>query len=284
MTGDAMTLDGGGNVPDTSTLCAALDVVDVGMALVGPDQRIQYANAAFAEFVAAPPDGLEGESIFEGASPCQALEQCRDRWEDAELLTVSGPSPAGSVVDVVVRPVTPGSEVRLVVVRRGLVRSMAGRHLPPGVVKDIQEFLTELTGHAADPSTLSAAPLSILMMGVEGLSELRARIGEEAVEDLLREVAQSLVLQKRKADIISRYADGQFLVIAPDTARYGAAMLAERIRNRVEGLEIEADGEPVPVRLATYTAEYRPQLDGSIRDAVRRASDAVSERSAERVG
>lgn len=279
-----MTLEGGGTVPDTSTLCAALDVVDVGMALVGSDRRIQYANAAFAEFVAAAPDGIEGESIFSGACPCEALHDCEDRWDEAELLTVSGPSPSGSVVDVVVRPVSPGSDVRLVVVRRGLVRAMAGRRLPPSVIKEVQQFLTELTGHAADPSSLSAAPLSILMVGIEGLDQLRSRVGDETVEDLLREVAQSLVLQKRKADIISRYGDGQFLVIAPDTARYGAAMLAERIRNRVESLGIQADGEPVPVRLATYTAEYRPQLDGSIREAVRRASDSVAGQSARTVG
>lgn len=279
-----MNPDGGGNLPDHSTLCAALDVVDVGMALVGPDQRVQYANAAYAEFVAAAPDGIEGESIFAGACPCEALHDQRGRWDDADLITVSGQSPSGSVVDVVVRPVAPGSETRLVVVRRGLVRAMAGRRLPPSVVQELQEFLTEVTGHAADPSSLSAAPLSILMIGIEGLDDLREKLGAEGVEDLLRQVAQSLVLQKRKADIISRYGDGQFLVIAPDTARYGAAMLAERIRGRVEGIDIETDGEPLPVRLATYTAEYRPQLDGSIRDAVRRASDAVAGQSAEALG
>lgn len=279
-----MNPDGRSDVPDETTLCAALDVVDVGMALVGPDLRIQYANAAYAEFVGASPDVLAGESVFGAGCPCAALHEHRERWEDAELMTVSGTSPDGAVVDVVVRPVMPGSEVRLVVVRRGLVRAMTGRRLPQTVVEELQDFLTEVTGHAADPSTLSAAPLSILMLGVEGLEDLRATIGDDSVESVLREVAQSLVLQKRKADIISRYGDGQFLVIAPDTPRYGAAMLAERIRARVESLGIEAGGEPVPVQLLTYTAEYRPQLDGSIRDAVQRASDAIAGRSAEAVG
>lgn len=279
-----MNPDGRRNVPDETTLCAALDVVDVGMALVGPDRRIQYSNAAFAEFVGMTPDALAGESIFGAGCPCESLHEHRERWEEAELMTVSGASPDGAVVDVVVRPVSPGAGVRLVVVRRGLVRAMTSRRLPPTVVEELQEFLTELTGHAADPSSLSAAPLSILVLGVEGVDDLRSTIGEDSVEEVLREVAQSLVLQKRKADIISRYADGQFLVIAPDTPRYGAAMLAERIRARVESLDLASDGEPVPVRLATYTAEYRPQLDGSIRDAVRRASDAVAGQSTETVG
>lgn len=271
-------------MPDESTLCAALDVVDVGMALVGPDRRVQYANAAYADFVAAAPEALEGQSLFGAACPCEALFEYKERWEESHLFMVSGPSPEGSIVDVVVRPVTPGSDIRLVVVRRGLVRAVTGRRLPPAVVEELQAFLTEQTGHAADPTALSAAPLSILMIGVEDIDDLRRTIAEEAVEEALREVAQSLVLQKRKADIIIRYADGQFLVIAPDTPRYGAAILAERIRSRVESLEFKAEGEPVPVRLVTYTAEYRPQLDGSIRDAVRRASQAVTGRSAEAVG
>lgn len=271
-------------MPDDKILCAALDAVDVGMALVGPDRRIQYANAAFADFVTAGTSPLEGDSIFGESCPCDALLEHESRWDEANQVTVSGTSPQGTSVDVVVRPVFPGSDVRLVVVRRGLVRAMTGRRLPAPVVEELQTFLTELTGHAADPAALSAAPLSILMLGVEGLDDLRARFGEHPVEEILRQVAQSLVLQKRKADIISRYDEGQFLVIAPDTPRYGAAMLADRIRRRVENLGLEVGEEPLDIRLLVYTAEYRPQLDGSIREAVEKASRTIAGKAPETIG
>src|SRR5687768_18570163 len=116
-----------------------------------------------------------------------------------------------------------------------MVRNLASRQLPSDVVSHIQEFLVELTGHGGDPTTLAAAPLSILLLGIEDLEGLRREHGEDTVEAVLRQVAQALVLQKRKADIIGRYRDGQFLVIAPDTPRHGAVMLAERIRRREIG-------------------------------------------------
>lgn len=269
-----------GPVPDESIFRATLDAVDVGVALVGPDGRIEYANPAYGEFVANPESALEGTSIFGVGCPCAALEDHALDWDESDLLVVTGRSPQGTVVDVVVCPVTPGFPTRLVVVRRGLVRAFPSKRLPAEVVRDLQDFLAELTGHAADPDSIAAAPLSILMLGVEDLPALRTRLGDDGVEEILRQVAQALVLQKRKADIISRYGDSQFLVLAPDTPRQGAAMLANRIRERVEALRFESDDESIPISLVTYAAEYRPSLDGSIREAVTRACEAVSSRRA----
>lgn len=271
-------------MPDEKTLCAALDLVDFGLALVGRDRRIQYANAAFSEFVAIPPSELEGSSIFGAGCPCVPLRAHEARWDQEEEISVNGESAQGVVVDVVVRPVTPGSEIRLVILRRGLVRTPGNRTLDPETVKELQEFVTDLTGHAVDPGSLSSAPLSILVLGVENLETLRDRFGERTLEEVvLRQVAQALVLQKRKPDIISRYGDGQFLVLAPDTPRYGAAMLADRIRDRVESLAFEVDSEPVPISLVSYTTEYRPQHDGPIREVVEKVSRAAGGRASEPV-
>ena len=268
-------------LPDENTLRAALDAVDLGMALVDANGRIEYANSAFGEYLAHPATVVEGSSIFDEGSPCVSLRAHEAEWGESHSFSVSGESPQGASVDVVVRPVMPGSDLRLVVVRRALVRAFPHRRLPDDVVTDLRQFLAELTGHPADPAVISAAPLSILMLGVEDVDALRERYGEPVVEEVLRQVAQALVLQKRKADIISRYGDGQFLVLAPDTPRHGAAMLAERIRMRVEALEFESADEALPISLVTWAAEYRPQLDGSIRDAVDRASQAVAGHASE---
>lgn len=262
-------------MPDERTLCAVLDAVDVGMALVGPDRRVQWANAAYADFVDMTPADLEGTSLFGRACPCDAFAGREEEWERSRTLAVTGESPDGTVVEVVARPVTPDSDVRLVVVRRGFVRPVSGRRLPPDVVAEMSGFLTDLTGHAPDPAAIGVAPIAMLVFAVDDLAGLRGRLGAEGAEEALRQVARALVLQKRKADIVSRYGDGQFLVIAPDTTREGAAMLVERIEARLAGLVLEVDGEPVQVALRTWAAEYRPALDGSLREAVRRAAEAT---------
>jgi diguanylate cyclase (GGDEF)-like protein len=267
-------------VPDQRTLCAALDAVDLGMALVGPDHRVEYCNAAYGEYLGLAPDAVAGHSVFGAGCPCEALAAYEDEWDRSEMIAVSGEAPMGGVVEVIVRLVAPGSDTRLLVVRKGMVRTITARRLTPDVIEDVARFVTALTGHPVDQASLAVAPLSILLLALADLSSLRERYGEEVAEDALRQVAQALVLQKRKADITCRYSDGQFLVLAPDTPRYGASILAERIRHSLSTLDLEVVDGPVPVTLLAYTAEYRPSMDGSIREAVEKASSMLSQRSA----
>ena len=256
---------------EESTLRAVLDLMDIGMAIVDTDRRVEWCNVAYADLVNRSVDELTGASIFEGARPCDELTQLESEWGTDRMLTLSGQGPVGPV-DVSVRPVRQGSADRLVVVRRGLVRPVGGRRLPDEVVEELCSFVTEMTGHAADPMVLATAPLSILMVMIAEGEGIRAAHGETAVEDVLRQVAQALVLQKRKADVIARYREGQFLVLAPDTSRVGASMLAERIRRSVAGIELQYGGERLRATVLTFAAEYRPRMDGSVRDAVEKAS------------
>ena len=260
---------------DEKILCAALDLVDMGMAIIDSRQRIEWCNVAYAELLGRSTEEFHGADFFGDARPCNEVLEYEDDWNRDRMFTVSGQSASGPV-DVVVRPVVKGSQQRLVVVRRGVVRGNGSRRLPPEVAVELCEFVTDLTGHPADPMVLGAAPLSILVLTIAEHDAIRLSQGDEVLEEVLRQVAQALVLQKRKADIIARFRDGQFLVLAPDTPRSGASMLAERIRKSVEGLDLRVGGHALPVSLLAHSAEYRPHLDGNVREAVEKASNALS--------
>jgi diguanylate cyclase (GGDEF)-like protein len=219
-------------------------------------------------------DEITGAGFFEEGRPCDEILEVESDWGVDRILTLNGEGPSGPV-DVSIRPMLPGVPERLVVVRRGIVRPMRSRRLPDDVAGELCDYVTELTGHPADPTTLTAAPLSILMLMIAEAETIRATFGEDAAEDVLRQVAQALVLQKRKADVIARYREGQFLVLAPDTPRVGAAMLAERIRRSVASLGLEADGQPLRVTVLAFAAEYRPAMDGTVREAVEKASSGL---------
>lgn len=269
-------------LPDRETLCATLDAVDVGVALVGPDDRIQFCNVAYGELVGRSVDELLDRSLFGPGSPCDGLRPA-DGEKQVRIVSFHGTSPTGEPVEVVVRPLEAGADVRLVVVRRAMVRSVSGHALPPHVVEEIRRYVAELTGHEPNLVPHECGSLSILLLTVLDLDRLDGGSEGEAAETALHEVARALVLQKRKADIIIRRGAGQFLLLAPDTPRYGAIMLAERIREAVAEIEIVVDGRPVPVRLLTYAAEYRPDLDGAIGEAIEKAAKLLEERAAETV-
>ena len=49
----------------------------------------------------------------------------------------------------------------------------------------------------------------------------------------------------RKSDVIGRYGGEEFVVILSSADAHAAQTIAQRIRERVEGLEIEGFGEPI---------------------------------------
>mgnify|MGYP006143564123 CR=1 FL=1 len=48
------------------------DAVDLGMALVGSDHRVEYCNAAYGEYLGLAPDAVTGASIFGAGCPCES--------------------------------------------------------------------------------------------------------------------------------------------------------------------------------------------------------------------
>jgi diguanylate cyclase (GGDEF)-like protein len=262
-------------VLDEKILCAALDLVDVGMAIVGRDRHIEWCNAAYAEFLGRSPEELIGADFLGDARPCSEALGLLTLWDREQMVTVSGECPGGPV-DVSVRRVVPDSDQRLIVIRRGMVRSVGNRRLPAEVAEELRAFVTELTGHVADQAPLAVAPLSILVIAIAEIEAIRLNYGEAVVEELNRQVAQALVLEKRKADIVARYRESQFLILAPETPHHGAAMLAERVRRSVHALDLRTGGHPLTVTLLAHATEYRPQLGGSVREVVARASAALA--------
>jgi diguanylate cyclase (GGDEF)-like protein len=89
-------------------------------------------------------------------------------------------------------------------------------------------------------STRARTPLSLLMVDIDGFKELNDTLGHQAGDTCLREIARAITDSVgRPADRVSRYGGDEFAVLLPDTAKAGAAALAERIRAAVERMELQ---------------------------------------------
>ncbi len=89
----------------------------------------------------------------------------------------------------------------------------------------------------------SKAPLSLIMLDVDHFKMFNDTYGHLAGDECLRQIGMTLkIIVGRAPDIVIRYGGEEFVVVLPETDRPGALILAERIREAVETLEIPHTG------------------------------------------
>ncbi|MFE4518673.1 GGDEF domain-containing protein [Kitasatospora sp. NPDC056783] len=72
-------------------------------------------------------------------------------------------------------------------------------------------------------------PLAVLMLAISGFDAVVAEHGRGRAGAVLRDLAQRLAMEIRRADTLGRYGGEDFLVVLPDTGAEGAAQVAERL-------------------------------------------------------
>jgi len=94
-------------------------------------------------------------------------------------------------------------------------------------------------------------PLTIAMADLDHFKDVNDRHGHLAGDSLLRRMSQILAGGLRSTDWIGRYGGEEFLLVLPETGMEGAAAVAEKIRDRVQGTLVPLDdGAPVHVTVS----------------------------------
>jgi diguanylate cyclase (GGDEF)-like protein len=86
-------------------------------------------------------------------------------------------------------------------------------------------------------------PLSLLLIDLDGLKTINDRLGHHAGDRALRHVAEAIRVQLRASDIGARWGGDEFALLAPNTRRPAATVLAQRVQSLVASAPV---GEAVP--------------------------------------
>ena len=85
----------------------------------------------------------------------------------------------------------------------------------------------------------SAAPLTLLLVDIEGFTAYNGEFGEEKGDACLKSVADALrAAAHRPMDVLGRYAGGIFAILMPETDAHGASIVAQRAIDAVDSMQI----------------------------------------------
>lgn len=109
-------------------------------------------------------------------------------------------------------------------------------------------------------------PLSLLMVDVDNFKAYNDANGHLGGDECLKRIATAVASEMRANDLVARYGGEEFAVILPNQSLKGAAIVAERIRTRVEQLQLPhslAAGQRVTVSIGAATALASPEHSAS---------------------
>jgi diguanylate cyclase (GGDEF)-like protein len=95
------------------------------------------------------------------------------------------------------------------------------------------------------------------MVDVDNFKAYNDANGHLGGDECLKRIATAVASEMRANDLVARYGGEEFAVILPNQSLKGAASVAERIRTRVEQLQVPnrlAPGQHVTVSIGAATA------------------------------
>jgi len=111
-------------------------------------------------------------------------------------------------------------------------------------------------------------PLSVVLLDIDHFKRVNDTYGHDAGDAALRYVAGMLREELRGVDTAARYGGEEFVVVLPQAGTEGAVVVAERLRERLAGMEVPGVGRiTASFGVATYP------LHGSGREEMVKAAD-----------
>jgi len=126
-----------------------------------------------------------------------------------------------------------------------------------------------------EESAFSEKPLSVIMCDIDFFKKFNDTYGHSCGDEVLKSVAKLIQNQTRTVDVAARYGGEEFCMLLPDTDEVAANLIAERIRQGVEAMNIDYDGQTMSVTLSLGVARYDPDRDLTGKSVLDRADKAM---------
>jgi diguanylate cyclase (GGDEF)-like protein len=96
------------------------------------------------------------------------------------------------------------------------------------------------------------SPLAVIILDLDSFKQYNDHYGHVAGDECLKQVANALQGGRRATDLTARIGGEEFAILLPATDVDGAMTVAETLRQRIEGLQLEHTGSPMGVVTASF--------------------------------
>jgi len=103
-------------------------------------------------------------------------------------------------------------------------------------------------------------PVSVLMLDIDFFKKVNDLYGHAAGDEALREVSTACKNSLREQDIFGRLGGEEFAILLLETNQSGGLEIAERIRQTIEGLTINAASVDFNVTMSIGLAQFSPHI------------------------
>jgi len=122
--------------------------------------------------------------------------------------------------------------------------------------------LDERLDQAISQSNRSRHPFSVVMMDLDGFKTINDTYGHEAGDDVLQQLANSLMQSLRSTDFLARYGGDEMTLVLPDTDLPQAAHVARKLQTQLQSLVIRLpDGQTTTLDVSGGIALFPKHAD-----------------------
>jgi diguanylate cyclase (GGDEF)-like protein len=119
-------------------------------------------------------------------------------------------------------------------------------------------------------------PLSIFIIDIDNFKNINDSFGHEGGDTVLKKFVEYCQTSFRESDLFARYGGEEFIVMLSNTPTLGAAIIAERVRDAAENMEVPFKNQIINFSISIGASQLEPE-DESIQDVITRADQALFE-------
>ena len=136
-------------------------------------------------------------------------------------------------------------------------------------------YFQELMDRELSRAVRYQLPLSLMFFDIDHFKIVNDTYGHPAGDEALCSLAKLVKTTMRTSDIFVRYGGEEFAVVLPMTAQAGCMVFAERLRRRIEDMEMVIGGIVIKITISIGVTTHEPRMRSMDKSQMIMAADSA---------